>query len=662
MCGICGAFRPSSPVDAGSLKSMCDVIAHRGPDDAGYFVWGEKSGNADFSDGDFRENAPLYPVIDGPKAQGLLRNKPWNLLLGHRRLSVIDPSPAGHQPMADPSGKIRIVYNGELYNFRELRKTLKKSGHHFKSRSDTEVIVHAYMMWGIDCVTRFNGMFAFGLWDGRKKKLYLVRDRYGTKPLYYARVKDVFLFASEIKSILSYRGFRKRINLSALNEYFSFQNLFRYETLFGGVHLLPPATIAVVEPAGNGPSMQTRTFWDFDFTNRDLSISFEEAGEKTLHLFERSVQRQLVSDVPVGSFLSGGMDSGSITAIASRFIPRLTTFTAGFELSRVSGIESTFDERESAELMANEFKTQHYEQVINAGDIRWVMPDLVYHLEDLRVGMSYPNYYISRLASKFVKVCLSGAGGDELYGGYPWRYYRVVASLDSEDFFRNYYEFWQRLVDEKGKRELFQDGVYEKVKGEDTFEIFRQVFMKNPSLKYNTPEEHIANSLYFEIKTFLHALLLVGDKLSMASSLEERFPFLDNDLVDFAMRIPVTHKLKNLEQVKRIDENEVRRNVKYFREYDDGKNVLRAAMGNILPERVTRRKKQGFSAPDESWYRDENFDYIRETLLSPGTAMDRYIDKSYVARIIDEHAGGINHRLLIWSFICFEEWCRKFRM
>lgn len=663
MCGITGVISlDNSPINTDYIKNMCDVIAHRGPDDAGYFFCGAEDGHSyhqSFSDIKFSDISRELPSIDSDCGKEKLKNNKWNLFLGHRRLSIIDLSPAAHQPMCDKTKNIWLVHNGEIYNFKEIKKELICLGYEFKSSSDTEVIIYSYIEWGIDCVKKFNGMFAFALWDNRKKTLYLARDRFGVKPLYYTILNNFVIFGSEIKAILEYKDYKKKINSEALDEYFTFQNLFQYHTLFKGIYLLPSANFAKIN-SENG--FTRHCYWDYNFTERNNSLSFKESKEKTLELFKKAVKRQLVSDVPVGSYLSGGMDSASITAVASQYIPRVNTFTAGFELSSVTGIEATFDERKNAELVANMFKTELYEQVINAGDIKWVMPKLIWHLEDLRIGMCYPNYYISRLASKFVKVCLSGAGGDELYGGYPWRYYRVIKSLDREDFFKNYYGFWQRLVSDENKKHLFQDSIYQKTKKHSNYEVFRRVFTFNETLKYDTPEDHIANSLYFEIKTFLQGLLLVGDKLSMANSLEERFPFLDNDLVDFSMKIPIKHKLKNINKIKRIDENEIRRNIRYLKKYDDGKNVLRAAMNQILPKSITGKKKQGFSSPDESWFRGENFQYVKEKLLVSNTKMDKYINKKFVEKIIAEHSKGINHRLLIWSFLCFEEWCEQFKM
>jgi len=353
--------------------------------------------------------------------------------------------------------------------------------------------------------------------------------------------------------------------------------------------------------------------------------------------------------------------SGSITAVASKHVDRLSTFTCGFDMSQTTGREANFDERKNAELMSNHFKTEQFEQVMNAGDIRWSLPKLVYHLEDLRVGMSYPNYYISRLASKFVKVCLQGTGGDELFGGYPWRYYKIFGSASQNEFFDQYYDFWQRLVPDQEKEELFTSEVFDKIDIKEPRKVFERVFTFNDKLKYNTPEEHINNSLYFEIKTFLPALFLVGDKLSMAHGLEERFPFMDNDLVNFSMKVPVKHKLGNLEkEIFKIDENTERKK-KAYKMHDDGKNVLRKAMVDFIPEEIINNKKQGFSAPDESWYRGENADYVKELLMSDNTVSTKYLNKDYIIKIVDEHINkGINHRLLIWSFMNFEWWCRIF--
>lgn len=624
MCGITGIFNINgASVSKSVLKSMTDKIAHRGPDGEGLYT-------------------------------------EENIGLGHRRLAILDTSSLGNQPMISKNGEWVVVFNGCIYNYKELKSELLSKGHTFISTTDTEVITEGLAAYGVSFFERFDGMFAIAAWHVPSKTLYLSRDRYGIKPLYYWLNGKTILFASEIKAFMAHPEFKVEVNMSALNEYFTFQNLFSYQTLFKGVIMLPPANTVKVD-VSNVNGIKHKSWWNYDFSNTDESMTFEDAKIETERLLKNAVKKQMISDVPVGSYLSGGMDSGSLTAIASQHVKRLTTFTAGFDMSSVTGVEANFDERRDAELMANYFKTEHYEQVINAGDLSWSLPRVVWHLEDLRVGMSYPNYYISRLASKFVKVCLQGTGGDELYGGYPWRYYRVFQSLDQKSFFDNYYGFWQRLVSDEQKTGLFNQNVRESIDIYDPRKIFERVFTFNKKLKYETPEQHINNSLYFEIKTFLPGLLLVGDKLSMANGLEERFPFLDNELVSFAQKIPIKHKLGNLELMKRIDENETGNKKKAYTEFDDGKNVLRKAMLDFVPAEIINRKKQGFSAPDESWYRGENAAYVKELLLNKKTVSSEFINPQFIEKIVNEHIEQrINHRLLIWSLMNFEWWCKIF--
>lgn len=624
MCGIAGIYNLSGEsVSRHELNQMSQEQAHRGPDGAGLYV-------------------------------------SENIGLAHRRLAILDLSHAGDQPMTSKDGEWTLVFNGCIYNYQELREELRAKGHQFVSSSDTEVIVEGLSGHGIDFIERLNGMFAIAAWNQREKALYLSRDRFGVKPLYYYFNGKTLLFGSEVKSFMKHSSFSVKMDTDALNEYFTFQNMFRYKTLFEGVVLLPQANTVRID--SNSRGVKHRSWWDYDFSRVDESMSFEDAVNESERLLKRAVSRQMVSDVPVGSYLSGGMDSGSITAIASKHVPRLATFTCGFDMSEVTGQEANYDERRDAELMANHYRTEHYEQVINAGDLSWSLPRVIWHLEDLRVGMSYPNYYISRLASKFVKVCLQGTGGDELFGGYPWRYYHIFKSIGRDEFFERYYSFWQRLVPDDRKKEFFRSGTYKGIEDiNKPRKVFERVFLFNEKLKYDSPEEHIQNSLYFEIKTFLPGLLLVGDKLSMANGLEERFPFLDNDLVEFAQKIPVRHKLGKLEEMKRVDENRTKKARLRYQEFDDGKTVLRRSMMDFIPKKIVERKKQGFSAPDESWYRGENVKYIEELLLNKRTVSEEFINPEYMRQILSEHMSGkANHRLLIWSFMSFEWWCKIF--
>ncbi|HEX3722738.1 MAG TPA: asparagine synthase C-terminal domain-containing protein, partial [Nitrolancea sp.] len=313
-----------------------------------------------------------------------------------------------------------------------------------------------------------------------------------------------------------------------------------------------------------------------------------------------------------------------------------------------------------AEHLSYLLKTEHYEMVLKSGDLERVMGRLVWHLEEPRVGQSYPNFYAAQLASKFVTVALSGAGGDELFGGYPWRYYRAVVNDDFEHYIDKYYKFWQRLIPNTTISRVFAP-ISKDVADVWTRDIFRDVFSHHPD-QVATPEEYINHSLYFEARTFLHGLLIVEDKLSMAHSLETRLPFLDNDLVDFAQRVPVGMKLGNLGEVIRLNENEPGPKTKrFFERTHDGKLLLRKAMERYVPAPVAQAAKQGFSAPDASWFRGESIDYVRRALLNDDALIYEYLDRTAVHELIDEHLRGhANHRLLIWSLLSVEQWCHTF--
>ena len=679
MCGIAGAISLNHrSLQVERLKPMVDAIAHRGPDDAGYLVWQTGTHHSlgqDFTDSQFQDISPLLPVIDSPSGQNRLRSEEWNLFFGHRRLSIIDLSPRGHQPMSDKPRKIWLIYNGEIYNFREIRQELKGLGYHFFSASDTEVIVHAYHEWGTDCIHRFNGMFALALYDSRNQKVWLARDRYGIKPLYYTLTNEgTFLFGSEIKSILEYLPETPDVDLAALNEYFSFQNIFSDRTLFSGIKLLPPGhcleldlSHVALNPDLIGRKISKTKYWDFDF-GQETKTSANELEDQLYDRLTQAVERQCVSDVPVGSYLSGGMDSGTVTAITTAVFGRIATFTIGFDLSEAASHELNFDERESAEYMANLFQTEHHERVLHPDDMEAVTAKLIWHLEDLRVGQCYPNYYAARLASKFVKVVMSGTGGDELFGGYPWRYAAGIGN-SVESYADNYYRYWQRLVYNEEKPLLFNREVGDQLRRMDidgaiplknhTLMAFRNVYPRG--IRCNSRAEQVNHSLYFECKTFLHGLLVVEDKMSMAHSLETRVPFLDNDLVDLACQTPVRYKIANLHNWKAFNENSALRGKDSSERTDVGKNILRKTMARIIPISITQAKKQGFSAPDESWFRGSSEQYIRDLLLDDRARINEYLNPGYVRQVIETHSAGVeNKRLLIWSLLSFEWWLKQF--
>ena len=680
MCGITGALALNhGSVQTFCAKPMTDVLAHRGPDDAGYLFFHtgcRHERNVAFelhlTDDRFKHLSELLPSIESRAGAAELDSHDWDLFMGHRRLAILDVSPAGHQPMSDLTKRIWLVYNGEIYNFRELREELRAQGHRFRTETDTEVVLYAYIQWGMQCVERFNGMFAFSLYDDRSKKLHLARDRYGIKPLYYAIAQSqkgdrTFLFASEVKSILAYADYGKQIDYEATLEYFTFQNIFSDRTLYRNVKLLPAGHCLGIEIAnaaalGDTGSLNRTRYWDFCFQEPE-NIGGERAYLEELNgLFVQAVERQLVSDVEVGSYLSGGMDSGSISCIAARHIRDLKTFTIGFDLNSASGIELGFDERTTSEYLSYLYKTEHYEMVLKAGDMERCLPRFAWHLEEPRVGQSYPNYYAAKLAGNFVKVCLSGGGGDELFGGYPWRYYRAVVNRDVEDYVDKYYAFWQRLIPHEDLRRVFSP-IREKTKDVETRDIFAAVFQDQGGAP-NTPEEYVNRSLYFEAKTFLHGLFVVEDKLSMAHSLETRVPFMDNDLVDFAMQLPVRFKLGNLKEVARMDENEVgRKREKYFARTRDGKLLLRKMMESYVPDRITKGIKQGFSSPDNSWFRGESIDLVKTRLMGEDSLLYSFFDRDSVRSLVNDHLEGKkNRRLFIWSLLNFEQWLRTYDM
>ena len=626
MCGIAGIVNlDGEPVSPPVLREMTKAIEHRGPDGEGHWIEG-------------------------------------NVGLGHRRLSIIDLSEAGKQPMQTSDGRWLISYNGEIYNYRELRADLSAKGYIFRSRTDTEVLLHVLAEWGARGLDRLNGMFAFALWDRKERRLMLARDRYGIKPLYYASAGANFLFASEAKSFLKHPEFQAQLSLEGMLEYFTFQNFFTSGSLLERVKMLPAGCYSILAPPPGGErnDPEILRYWDYSFEEPENQRSEADYIEELDHLLRQAITRQLVSDVDVGSYLSGGMDSGTVTAIAARSLSYMRTFTCGFDLTSAAGMELSFDERPAAERMSAAFKTEHYEMVLKAGDMERCLPRLAWHIEEPRVGQSYPNFYIAQLASKFNKVVLAGTGGDELFGGYPWRYYRAVVNDDFEHYVDKYYGYWQRLIPNRVLRKVFAP-VWEQISHIYTRDIFRDVFATHAD-RLTRPEDYVNHSLYLEARTFLHGLLCVEDKLSMAHSLETRVPFLDNDLVDFAMKIPMRMKLGKLDEVTKLNENDPGvKTARYFQKTKDGKLLLRKAMSRHVPAEVVEREKQGFSAPDASWFKGDSMNYIRRIVESGDSKIWNFMDQQSVRALVDEHLeGNQNRRLFIWSLLSVEEFCRLY--
>ncbi|HBB52813.1 MAG TPA: asparagine synthase (glutamine-hydrolyzing) [Legionellales bacterium] len=617
MCGIAGIYHlKQQPVANIILTKMNDAMLHRGPDGDG--IWLEK-----------------------------------NIGLAHRRLSIIDLSQHAHQPMMDTTGRYVLSYNGEVYNFRELRIELERCGHAFYSKSDTEVVLKAFAQWGEKALEKFNGMFALAIWDRQEKTLFLARDRYGIKPLYYTVVNEQVIFASEIKALLQHPDVKCQLDPIALAEYLNFQNFIQDHTLFKNINILKAGHFLRI----HNENLQFSQYWDFNFQEDPTLIDEQECAEELERLVIQAVNRQLVSDVEIGAFLSGGMDSAAITSIAAKQLPYLKTFTCGFDLSSASGLEQDFDERRDAERMSYLFKTEHYEMVLKAGDMERCMKKLAYHIEEPRVGQSYPNFYAAKLASKFGKVVLAGAGGDEIFAGYPWRYYPQIASQNQDDFLKNYFQFWQRLFKDDEQTHLFKP-IEKDIQGYSAFESFKRIFKASPHDQ--NPNAYINQCLYFEAKTFLHGLLVIDDKLSMAHSLESRVPYLDNDLVDFAMKIPASFKLGKTHEVFKAIQNKEDLS-QFLQKNKDGKLIFRKAMRNHLPNDIINKTKQGFSAPDASWFKGESMEYIQNLFLKSDAKIYGFLDKKTVQDKIQEHLLGTqNHRLIIWSLLSLEKWCDQF--
>lgn len=635
MCGIFGLFATGAdspvlhtPVSDG-IEAL-SLLKHRGPDAQRACL--------------FYPDAPphLLENLHDPAVSSI---SGVSGMLGHTRLSIIDTRAAGHQPMPDATGSTRywISYNGEVYNYRELRQELIAQGWLFLTETDTEVLLALYIAHGPCMIERLNGMFAMAIWDVQAKTLFLARDRYGVKPLYCTHLPNgEFAFASEIKALLSLPGAPRGLNPLTLFEHLTFQNHFGDKTLASGIQMLEPGHWAMLDTRSG--SFSARKYWEPVFQPAGVT-TIQNVQALTVELrerFEQAVSRQLVGDVPIGSFLSGGMDTGAITAVAARKIPGLHTYTAGFDVSALDGqdpLEAYFDERAAARDLARRMGTAHHDMLIGAEALSRIFPQVVWHLDDFRVGISYQNFLVSRMVQDFSTVVLSGVGGDELLAGYPWRYEPVMHLHDPAAFEAEYYRRWVRFLTDEQKHRLLSPAMNRAVGDVSTRAAFSEV------LAGCRAEHPLNKALCFDMKTFLHGLLIVEDRLSMAHSVESRVPFLDNDLVDFCLRLPADAKLCR----------------PTGQEVPVAKWILKEALHDLLPEAVIHRRKQGFTPPDASWYRGPLRGFVEDLLLSERALGRNLFNPAEVRRIVVEHQDGrANHRFLLWSLICLETWQRHF--
>ena len=618
MCGFAGVAHWGLVGDAPRLlPEMAATIRHRGPDDQGF--WSD-------------DNAAFSFV----------------------RLSIVDLA-GGHQPMCNEDGSVWVVFNGEIYNHGELRKELQALGHVFHTdHSDTEVLVHGWEAWGSALPERLNGMFAFAVWDARKKGLFLARDRYGIKPLYLAKPQPgVTVFASEIRAIHASGLVDRAPDPASILEYFTQQNLWGENTFFRGVSLFPAAHWEYIDQSGRS---ERRRYWDYAF-HRNASFDLATAAAMHREILSRVVKRQIAADVPVASYLSGGIDSTAICAAASRFDPAMRSYSCIFDLDGV-GDDRIVDERDFSRLAASSLGSRHVEIQLGQDALAESLDHTIRALEDPRMGMSYENFLIARRVAADGKVVLSGTGGDELHGGYVYRYRATAPAMPllpqpagvlarlrglirgwaaapmEKSVVASIMPLYLFLVPESGRGSVFTPEFLTAAGEIPTVESRLQ------SLLAECQSDFVWDALmYVDCRTYLHGLLVLEDKLSMASSLETRVPLLDNELVDFVSTLPWNLLFDG----------------------ETGKIVFRESVKPLVPEEIYRKPKMGFGPPDASWYRGRLRPFIESRLSRERVARAGVFREDYVAKILTDHfSGAANNVAMIWSLLSFDAWIEAF--
>lgn len=629
MCGIAG-FVSSGPLKSSDqlLENMSRAIRHRGPDDSGFFR--------------------------GKSADGSQR-----VGLAHQRLSIIDLD-TGRQPMTNEDGTIVIVFNGEIYNYLSLRKDLIDSGHVFRTMSDTEVIIHAYEEYGIDCVTYLRGMFAFAIWDGRRDELMIARDRYGKKPLYYVQANRNLFFASEIKSLLQCPGINSEVNIQSIGSYLLYRYVPGPDTLFKQVMKLPPACVAVWK----NDKLQRTIYYsppDRYARKRRMSEAYTPPCRETLihqfeTLFEEAVAIRMVSDVPFGAFLSGGIDSSAVVGMMSRHSRYpIKTFSVGFN-------EQGYSELNHARTVSRHFSTDHSELVISESDIIDQIEDLIlYRDAPVAEPSDIPIYLLSRLAGRSVKMVLTGEGSDEILAGYP------------KHLVENYSLLWNHLPGNlfiklfNPLSELLPYAMHRLQTAVETMQLttMEERFPRwfgalSPEVKAhmlrcreNHPPDtrplqfdvELANSglrksVYFDQTSWLPDNLLErGDRMTMAASIEARMPFMDHKLIEFVSSLPDRYRIRGLTT----------------------KWILREAMKSIIPEAILKRPKIGFKVPVNLWFRQRLKPFLYDHLTGAASMTKDYYDSNELNRVLNEHSRGRqNHEKLLWSLLTLEIWHRHY--
>ncbi len=618
MCGICGevAYGDPAAADPERVRGMARRLAHRGPDGEG--LWHEPG-----------------------------------IALGHRRLAIIDLTPAAAQPMASPDGRFQIAYNGEIYNFQEVRAELERRGELFTTRSDTEVLLRAYLVWGRDGLKKLNGMWAFALWDRAERRLTLCRDRLGVKPLYWARVPGGFVFASEVSPILDHPKVSREINPRALAEQVACRYVLAPRTLLGAVQKLPPGHLMTVSAEG----ISVTPYWILPVGDRARRMDEGHARERFGNLFEASVKRRLISDVPVGVLLSGGLDSSAVVAALRRGgHGRLSTFTVAFEG------EPGCDERPWARRVAGQFGSDHHEVVISPAHFANSLGSVLSHMDDPVADMAVlPLYHVCALASEKVKVLLSGQGADEVLGGYHldrvMRQIRAIVALRNlpgarslaaaiarRDLKRAYLARWEEIKDADPGQ------LPGKIRYDLTAPLSRETMDRLLKDCMPPPYDRTLDALYTEVPSHrgpLDAILATlckgwlpdnllnhGDRMSMAHGVEMRVPFLDVDLVRYCFRLP--ERLKVRGGITKL-------------------LLKRYAVAAGIPSDIAYRRKRGFPVPWSTWVRGPLKSFVRDTLDGAGW-MDAYFHREALRAVLDEHLAGQDRGLLLWNLTVLAHW------
>ncbi len=624
MCGIAGILSYGGPVDADALARMGERLRHRGPDDAGYHL--------------------SAAVERGPQVG-----------LAFRRLSIIDLA-GGHQPMCNEDGSVWVVFNGEIYNFQDLRHDLEAKGHRFRSRSDSETLVHLWEEEGPDCVARLNGMFAFAIWDARQRQIFLARDRMGKKPLYWADTGRELLFASELKALLQHPSCPREIDGQALTRYLAYEYVPSPGCIFGGVRKLAAAHTLLWKRG----QITLRRYWDMRFEHHGKRRSEQEYADELRSRLRDAVRRRLVSDVPLGVFLSGGVDSSSVVAMMAELMPpqSIRTFSVGFE-------EPSFDESSHARAVARFYGTEHHEETLRPETMVDILPEVADFLDEPFADPSIvPTYLLSRFTRNHVTVALGGDGGDELLAGYPTfqaervaRLYRVPrrvhervvvplvgrlpVSHQNFSFDFKLKRFLQGALYRPGVRNQVWLGAFEpdgvEAVLEDGAPRLERVYDDIAHAEAECPTTHpLERLIYLYTRFYLQDDILVKvDRASMACSLEVRAPFLDTPLVEFLNTIPPDLKLRGMKT----------------------KYILKRAMQERLPPGIAGRGKKGFGIPVAQWFRGELRELATDMLAPARIRAQGIFHWPVVARLLDEHFRGLrDHRKQLWTLFVFQLW------